>query len=103
MPCCTLIAVLLSQVGMAVGAIKVRLSGAASIGGLVPRSISRKLLKRPSMALTGAFAFEILMGAAAAPYLFTHSGRTAAAASFTTAWHICSVGALIAGDVAPAV
>lgn len=99
MPCCTLIAVLLSQIGMAVGTIKVRLSGAASIGSLVPQPIFRNLARRPAVTLAGAFAFEILMGAAAAPYVFTHSGRTAAAASFATAWHICSVGALFAGRV----
>ncbi len=93
LPCCTLIAFLLSQIGIAVGAIKVRLSGVASIGRFVPAPISRFFSRRRWAGLAGAFAFEVFVAAAVAPYLFTHTGQLQAADSFAAAWHICSMGA----------
>ncbi len=38
-----------------------------------------------------ALLFELSIGAAAAPYIFTPSGRSAATQSFRTTWHVCEV------------
>lgn len=97
MPCCALIALLLSQVGMAAGVIKVRLSGLAGISRLMPLFVLRIFTQRPVAALTGAFVFEGLAGATIAFYLFTQSGRAETAASFENAWRICAMGAHAAG------
>ena len=90
MPCCTLIAVLLSQFGIAGGAIRMRLSGAASLARYIPAPALSILLRWRWAVLAGIVGFEVLIGAAAAPYLLTPSGRVAAADSFATAWRICS-------------
>ncbi len=83
MPCCTLIAFLLSQCGMAAGAVRTRLFGwtAPSAG------LSR--FRWPVLAV--ALVFEMTIGAAAAPYIFTGSGRAEAVRSIGATWHICKV------------
>ena len=85
MPCCTLIAFVLSQCGMAAGAARTRLFGWATPAGAV--NFTR--LRWPILAL--ALLFEAGIGAASAPYMLTASGRSAAAQSFGATWHICQI------------
>ena len=85
MPCCTLMAFVLSQCGMAAGAVRTKLFGwAAPVGGAKLAS-----LRWPILGL--ALLFEVGIGAASAPYIFTQSGRETAAQSFGATWHICQV------------
>lgn len=85
MPCCTLIAFVLSQCGMAAGAAKTKLFG----WDLPATGAGLARLRWPVLGL--ALLFETAIGAAAAPYIFTHTGRAEAAQSISTTWHICSV------------
>ncbi|MEI9994272.1 MAG: hypothetical protein WDM91_06745 [Rhizomicrobium sp.] len=88
MPCCTLIAFLLSQCGIAAGAVKTRLFGPGDPA--VPASSFTGLRAR-WLALAAMLVLEGGLGAAAAPYVATGQGRAQAAASFTATWHVCSV------------
>ncbi len=83
MPCCTLLAFLLSQCGMAAGAVRTRLFGWAA------PSIGLARFRWPVLAV--ALMFEMAIGAAAAPYVLTGSGRAEAARSIGATWHICKV------------
>jgi hypothetical protein len=85
MPCCTLIAFVLSQCSMAAGAVRTRLFGWATPVGTV------KLAGLRWQILSLALLFEIAIGAASAPYVFTLSGRSAAAQSFGATWHVCRI------------
>ena len=92
MPCCTLIAFLLSQLGIAGGAIKVRLSGAASLVRFVPLSVRNFYGRWRWAGLATALTVELLLAGAAAPYALTQQGRADTASSFSAAWHFCTVG-----------
>lgn len=96
MPCCTLTAFLLSQLGIAAGAVKVRLFGGANFGALAPGFLRELLGRWRWSGIAAALCIELVLGGAAAPYIFTQQGRTDAARSFVGAWHICSIGAGIA-------
>ena len=93
MPCCTLIAFVLSQFGLAAGAVKMRFFGIASVASLPQVSLAHLLQGWRAAGLAGALVFELAIGFLAAPYVFTDSGRIEAANSFATAWHICQFGA----------
>ena len=93
MPCCTLIAFLLSQIGVAAGAIKVRFFGGSGAAGIVPAAMRAACARWRWAGMAAAITTELLLASAAAPYLFTYSGR--AHESFAGAWHICSVGAAL--------
>ena len=89
MPCCTLIAFLLSQLGIAGSAIKVRMSGAAGLVRFVPSSIQALYMRWRwaglATALTSNFSWQ-------APPPLTSSRMTDAPtppASFRSAWHLC--------------
>ncbi len=85
MPSCTLLAFLLSQCGLAAGAARTGLFGWAApmaAGGLAR-------FRWPVLAV--ALMFELGIGAAAAPYVLTGSGRAEAARSIGATWHICKV------------
>lgn len=96
MPCCTLIAFLLSQLGLAAGAVKVRLFGGAGFGALVPDFAHAFFARWRWSGVVAALSLELVLVGAAAPYVLTHAGRVEAAQSFTGAWHICSLGASLA-------
>ncbi|MEJ0026610.1 MAG: hypothetical protein WDN01_11335 [Rhizomicrobium sp.] len=83
MPCCTLIAFVLSQCGMAAGAVRTRLFGWTA--PMASAGLAR--FRWPILAV--ALVFEMTIGAAAAPYIFTGSGRAEAARSIGATWHIC--------------
>jgi hypothetical protein len=76
-------ALLLSQCGIAAGAVKTKLFGWAAPALSIPAL-------RWAM-LGAALLFEMGIGAAAAPYVFTHDGRAQAAQSFRATWHVCEV------------
>ncbi|HEY0106898.1 MAG TPA: hypothetical protein VGB91_12500 [Rhizomicrobium sp.] len=82
MPCCTLIAFVLSQCGIAAGAVRTML-----FGRTVPAAGAADL-RWPILAL--ALFFELGIGAASASYILTAPGRTQAAQSFGAAWHVCA-------------
>jgi len=90
MPCCTLIAFILSQLGIAGGAIKVRTTGAVGLARFVPLSIRGVYARVRWAGLATALTVELLLAGAAAPYVLTHNGRAEAANSFRTAWHLCT-------------
>ena len=85
MPCCTLIAFVLSQLGLGAGAARVRFLGripflqAGLIGGW------------KAVALAAVAGIEIMLASAALPLIFTEQGRGAAANSFQQAWRVCSI------------
>ncbi len=85
MPCCTLIVFVLSQCGMAAGAVRTKLFGWSA--PLASAGLSR--LRWPVLAI--ALIFEMAIGASAAPYVFTGSGRAEAVRSIGVTWHICKV------------
>ena len=99
MPCCTLTAFLLSQLGIAAGAIKVRLFGGSDFSSLMPASVCAVFTRWRWASMAIAFGIELSLVGAVAPYIFTRPGHVEAANSFASAWHICSVGASLAGDV----
>jgi len=92
MPCCTLIAFILSQLGIAGGAVKVRTSGGAGLLRFVPASVQSVYARWRWAGLATALTVELLLAGAAAPYVLTHDGRADAAHSFRAAWHFCSIG-----------
>lgn len=96
MPCCTLTAFLLSQLGMAAGAVKVRFFGGADFGRLVPAMLQVWFARWRWAGLATVLGVELLLAGAAAPYIVTQSGRVEAADSFASAWHICTMGATLA-------
>lgn len=83
MPCCTLIAFVLSQLGL--GAARVRLLGRFPFlpAGLVG--------SWKAVAVAVIASLEIVLASAAMPLILTERGRSDAANSFQRAWHICSV------------
>lgn len=84
MPCCTLLAFFLSQLGIATGAARLHLlSGGAARFAQMGSAYWRKV------GLLGMVALEIMLAGAAAPYLITSAGRAEAAQSFAGAWHLC--------------
>ncbi len=70
---------------MAAGAVRTGLFGWTA--PVAPAGLSR--LRWPALAI--ALVFEMTIGAAAAPYIFTGSGRAEAARSIGATWHICKV------------
>jgi hypothetical protein len=93
MPCCTLTAFLLSQLGIAAGAVKVRFFGGANFGMWIPEFARLVFARWRWSGIIAALSAELLLAGAAAPYVVTHAGRTEAAHSFVSAWHICTMGA----------
>lgn len=83
MPCCTLIAFLLSQIGL--GAARARGHGRLSF---LPAGLMGGW---KAVVLAAIAGFEIVVASAAMPLIFTGRGRGDAASSFQQAWHICSV------------
>ncbi|MGB8366376.1 MAG: hypothetical protein ACLQUZ_01655 [Rhizomicrobium sp.] len=100
MPCCTLTAFLLSQLGIAVGAIKVRLFGGSDFSSVMPASVCTVFARWRWAGMAIAFGVELSLVGAVAPYIFTRPGHVEGANFFASAWHICSMGASLAGDVA---
>ncbi|HTW35408.1 MAG TPA: hypothetical protein VMD53_12390 [Rhizomicrobium sp.] len=95
MPCCTLIAFLLSQLGIAGGAVKVRMSGTSGLMRFVPLSVQTLCERWRWAGLVTALTVELLLAGAAAPYVFTQDGRADAASSFRSAWHLCTMGSFL--------
>jgi len=91
MPCCTLIALLLSQLGIAGGSISMRLSEGGGAGRLVP---VRSLLRWRWAGLAITLAVELMLEVAAAPLIIRYNGRDDAAASFRSAWRLCTTDSL---------
>jgi hypothetical protein len=91
MPCCTLIAFLLSQLGLAGGALKVRLSGMASFVRFVPAPARDLCLQWRWAGLATLLTVELLMAGAVAPYVVTQQGRADAVRSFTAAARLCAI------------
>lgn len=81
MPCCTLLAFVLSQIGLGAGAMKTRFAGKVpfALGGWKALGLA---------AIAGA---EIVLASAALPLIFTAHDRADAAQSLHHAWRICSV------------
>jgi hypothetical protein len=87
MPCCTLIAFILSQPALLIGAIKARLFGEAHG---VASAAAYGLHGWKLAGLAGMLAVELTLGFGAAPYLITHKGRVAAEDSTAHVWRLCS-------------
>jgi len=85
MPCCTLIAFVLSQLGLGAGAARVRYLGRLSF--LHPGQLDGW----KAVALAGILGLEIVLTSAAFSLVFTAHGRSDASNSFEHAWQICSV------------
>lgn len=85
MPCCTLIAFLLSQLGLGTGAMRV------GVLKRVPTILGGGLGGWKALGFAAVAAFEIVLASAALPLVFTQHGRSEANASFHQVWHICSV------------
>lgn len=88
MPCCTLLAFVLGQIGLGAGAMKTRFAGKVpfALGGWKALGLA---------AIAGA---EIVLASAALPLIFTAHGRNDAAQSLHHAWRICSVDLAQFGD-----
>lgn len=91
MPCCTLTAFLLSQLGLAGGAVKARFFGGWDPSRMVPQGLLAMVRRWRWAGFAAALGIEVLLAGAAAPYIVTEHGRAQAASSFSSAWHICSV------------
>ena len=91
MPCCTLLAILLSQPALFYSAVKTRLFGRGTSGRVALIEADARQGWR-QVGIAGAIALELVLACAAAPYILTGAGRTATAESATALWHICSLG-----------
>jgi hypothetical protein len=91
MPCCTLIAFLLSQLGLAGGALKVRLTGMAGFVGLVPMPVRNIGLRWRWAGMATLLTVELLLAGAVAPYVVTQQGRADAAHTFAAVAHLCAI------------
>jgi len=91
MPCCTLIAFLLGQLGLAGGALKVRLSGVAGLLRLVPAPVRDLVLHWRWAGMATLLTVELLMAGAVAPYVVTQQGRADAVQSFAAATRFCTI------------
>ena len=91
MPCCTLTAFLLSQLGLAGGALKVRLSGAAGLLRLVPAPVRDLCLQWRWTGVATLLVAELLLAGAVAPYVVTEQGRADAAHGFAAAARLCAI------------
>jgi hypothetical protein len=91
MPCCTLIAFLLSQLGLAGGALKVRLSGVAGFVRLFPAPVRDLCLHWRWAGMATLLSVELLLAGAVAPYVVTQQGRAAAIQSFAAAARLCAI------------
>jgi hypothetical protein len=85
MPCCTLIAFVLSQLGLGTGALRV--------GFLkrIPVILGGELVGWKALGFAAVAAFEIVLASAALPLVVTQHGRSKANNSIHQVWHICSV------------
>jgi hypothetical protein len=83
-PCCTLIAFVLSQLGLGAGAARMRFTG-------IPFIHADWFGGWKAVALAAIAGFEIVLASAVLPLVFAAHGRSNAADSFQHAWHICSV------------
>jgi hypothetical protein len=93
-----LIALFVSQLGIAAGALRVRLFGAAGLSHLLPPGVFHIASRWPAVVLAATIIFEIALVAWAGPYIVSSAGRAQAAESFSSAWHICSVASAMAGQ-----
>lgn len=93
MPCCTLAAFLLCQLGVAGSALKVRLLGAGTTFQIMPTWFKALLARWRWAGMAGALALELVLVGAAAPYVVTASGRKATSNSFASVVHFCSLSA----------
>jgi len=91
MPCCTLIAFLLSQLGLAGGALKVRLSGAMGLLRLVPAPVRDLCLHWRWAGMATLLTVELLLAGVVAPYVVTRQGRADAVQSFAAAARLCAI------------
>ena len=84
MPCCALIALLLSQPLMLAGAVKARLFGK------LPRSAPNAGGWK-AVALTGFLGAELVAGSAAIPLLLSGQANASIRQSAIAFWHVCTV------------
>ena len=96
MPCCTLTVFLLSQLGLAAGAVKARFFGGTNFAPWLPEYFRYLVGRWRWASVVACLSAELILVGAAAPYVVTRTGRTEAARSFAGAWHICSVGVAFA-------
>jgi len=86
-PCCTLVAFVLSQLGLGAVAARVRV-----LGRRIPLAWGGSRGGWKALGFAVIAAFEILLASAALPLIATERGRAEAAQSFRDVKRICSVG-----------